>query len=81
ATGIAVSFASRADRETLFRIERYTGATLAIHTIPGLEPQRSFTGGGGRPAGRPAGNRGPKPWQRNGERSGGGGERNGDKPW
>ncbi|SMH56589.1 DEAD/DEAH box helicase [Azospirillum agricola] len=70
ASGIAISFASRADRETLFRIERYTNATLAIHTIPGLEPQRPFTAGGRPPSrnGRPSG--GPKPWQRNNNHSG-----------
>ena len=83
ASGIAVSFASRADRETLFRIERYTGAALTVHTIPGLEPQRPFTGGG-RPGGRPAGRGGyNKPWQRSSERSSersAGGERSGDKP-
>jgi superfamily II DNA/RNA helicase len=67
ASGIAVSFASRSDRDTLSRIERFTGATLAIHTISGIEPQRSFSGGGGRPAGRPAGGRGgARPWQRDG---------------
>jgi len=67
ASGIAVSFASRADREALSRIERFTGAMLAIHTISGMEPQRSFSGGTGRPTGRPAGNRGgARPWQRDG---------------
>ncbi len=66
ASGIAVSFASRADRETLSRIERFTGATLAIHTISGMEPQRSFSGGTGRPAGRPAIRGGARPWQRDG---------------
>ncbi|MFD1623952.1 DEAD/DEAH box helicase [Azospirillum griseum] len=72
ASGIAISFAGRADRETLFRIERYTNATLAVHVIPGLEPQRPFHAGGGRPAGRNNSSRhnGPKPWQRN----------HGDKP-
>ncbi|WP_298374511.1 DEAD/DEAH box helicase [Azospirillum sp.] len=64
ASGIAISFAGRADRETLFRIERYTNATLAVHVIPGLEPQRPFSAGGRPPSrnARPSG--GPKPWQR-----------------
>ncbi|CAO3416205.1 DEAD/DEAH box helicase [Azospirillum doebereinerae] len=83
ASGIAISFASRADRETLFRIERYTNATLAIHTFPGLEPQRPFTAGSGRPparngSGRPSGNGGPKPWHRNG--NGGGENKSGGYP-
>ncbi|CBS87699.1 DEAD/DEAH box helicase [Azospirillum lipoferum] len=73
ASGIAVSFASRADRETLVRIERYTKATLEVHVVPGLEPTRPFTtGGAGRPAGRsgrPGGGAG-KPWHRNGESKG-----------
>ncbi|PWC94951.1 DEAD/DEAH box helicase [Azospirillum sp. TSO5] len=73
ASGVAISFAARADRETLVRIERYTKATLEVHVVPGLEPTRPFTtGGAGRPAGRngrPAGGAG-KPWHRNGESKG-----------
>jgi len=74
ASGVAISFAARADRDALFRIERYTGTRLDIHVVPGLEPQRPFqTGGGGRPAGRSGrpgggGNGGgynKKPWNRN----------------
>lgn len=81
ASGIAISFAGRADRETLFRIERYTNVTLAVHVIPGLEPQRPFTAGAGRPPsrnngnGRPAG--GPKPWHRNGDKPAGQAARSG----
>ncbi|MBK3777812.1 DEAD/DEAH box helicase [Azospirillum brasilense] len=74
ASGVAVSFAARADRDALFRIERYTGTRLDIHVVPGLEPQRPFQtgGGGGRPAGRSGrpgggngGGYGKKPWVRN----------------
>ncbi|MBP2292338.1 DEAD/DEAH box helicase [Azospirillum rugosum] len=86
ASGVAISFAARPDRDALFRIERYTGIRLEIHTVPGLEPQRPIHagGGGGRPAGRsgrPGGGNGgggynKKPWTRNangGEGKAGGG--------
>ncbi|GGF28943.1 ATP-dependent RNA helicase RhlE [Aliidongia dinghuensis] len=43
ASGIAISFASPADRQLVDRIERYTGAALAPHVIPGLEPTVSFS--------------------------------------
>jgi hypothetical protein len=42
ASGIAISFASPADRQLVDRIERYTGAPLAPHVIPGLEPTANF---------------------------------------
>jgi superfamily II DNA/RNA helicase len=38
-TGIAVSFASFADRRHLYSIERLTGQRLEAEVIPGLEPQ------------------------------------------
>ncbi len=38
-TGIAVSFASMADRRHLYSIERLTGQRLEAEVIPGLEPQ------------------------------------------
>jgi len=38
-SGIAISFASRADLPYLDRIERYIGQNLPIHVIPGLEPE------------------------------------------
>jgi superfamily II DNA/RNA helicase len=38
-TGIAISFASRADLPYLDRIERYVGKSLPIQVIPGLEPE------------------------------------------
>ncbi|WP_243371088.1 DEAD/DEAH box helicase [Geotalea sp. SG265] len=40
ATGVAISFASLNDLNYLDRIERYTGQTLPMHVIPGLEPTR-----------------------------------------
>ena len=40
ASGIAISFVSLNDINYLDRIERYTGQTLPLHVIPGLEPTR-----------------------------------------
>ena len=40
ATGIAVSLANHAERGTLRQIERFTGAAISAHVIPGLEPRR-----------------------------------------
>jgi superfamily II DNA/RNA helicase len=40
AAGIAVSLANHAERDTLRRIERFTGSAIAAHVIPGLEPRR-----------------------------------------
>ena len=51
AAGVAISFAQRADREVLARIERYTGARLTVHAVPGLEPRVPINAG---PAKRPA---------------------------
>jgi superfamily II DNA/RNA helicase len=44
ATGIAISLASFADRGTLRQIERHTGAAIAAHVIPGLEPRNRNRG-------------------------------------
>ncbi len=46
AEGIAISFASHADRVALLRIQQYTKIPLPVHLIAGLEPRR--------PAGGPA---------------------------
>ena len=40
AAGIAVSLANHAERGTLRQIERFTGAAISTHVIPGLEPRR-----------------------------------------
>jgi superfamily II DNA/RNA helicase len=42
-TGIAISFASRADLEYLDRIEGYLGRNLSVEVIPGLEPKHPIT--------------------------------------
>jgi superfamily II DNA/RNA helicase len=58
ASGIAISFVSNSEISYLQRIERFTGAELPLHVIPGLEPVhplRRLSGGKGRPA---AGQRG-----------------------
>lgn len=60
ASGIAISFASRNEFACLQRIERYTGQSLPLHVIPGLEPTQSL-----RP---PAGKR-PRPGQSTGGRN------------
>ena len=39
ATGIAVSFVSGRELDSLNRIERYIGQTLPRHVVPGLEPR------------------------------------------
>ncbi len=39
ASGLAVSLANPAERGTLRQIERYTGASIPAHVIPGLEPR------------------------------------------
>jgi len=60
ASGIAISFASPADRQLVDRIERYTGATLAPHVIPGLEPTANFNKRSSGPR-KPGGfNKGPR---------------------
>jgi superfamily II DNA/RNA helicase len=40
ASGVAVSLAAHTERAQVRQIERYTGATIAAHVIPGLEPRR-----------------------------------------
>ncbi len=45
-SGIAISLVSRADFPYLDRIERYTGKSLVVHVIPGLEPSVAISGGG-----------------------------------
>ena len=39
ASGIAVSFASNRDAVNLHKIERYTGQSIAAHTVAGMEPK------------------------------------------
>jgi superfamily II DNA/RNA helicase len=59
ATGVAISFASGRELDSLTRIERYIGQTLKRHVIPGLEPRydlgrpRSAGAGGRSFSGRP----------------------------
>jgi superfamily II DNA/RNA helicase len=73
ASGIAVSFANHAERGTIRTIERFTGAAIAAHVIPGLEPRLRASapapaarrggygnGPGGR-SGKPSFSRGAKP--------------------
>lgn len=75
-TGIAVSFASMADRRHLYSIERLTGQRLEAIVIPGLEPQM-------RAPSKPTGDRkkpfNNKPRSNNAPRSGNGGGNNGNR--
>lgn len=71
ATGIAISFASLNDLNYLDRIERYTGQTLPVHVIAGLEPTRPLrrlSTSGKRS--QPANGRGKTPYAGNGRRQG-----------
>jgi superfamily II DNA/RNA helicase len=61
ASGVAVSLANATERGTLRQIERYTGAAIPAHVIPGLEPRVRAQGavakrpfGGGMMKGRGA---------------------------
>ena len=55
ATGIAISFASFREMDSLNKIERYIGQSLPQHTIPGLEPARPLRRGTpGRTTGAPS---------------------------
>ncbi len=56
ASGIAISFAGRNDAGSLTRIERYIGASVPQHVIPGFEPSQPLRSAGGP---RPAGRKGP----------------------
>jgi superfamily II DNA/RNA helicase len=69
-TGIAVSFASMADRRHLYSIERLTGQRLEAIVIPGLEPQMRAPG---KPAGAHKKPFSGKPRSNNAPRSGNGG--------
>jgi ATP-dependent RNA helicase DeaD len=66
ASGIAISLASFADRGALRQIERHTGAAIATHVIPGLEPRnRSRSAHEAAPSrARPRGNAGPRSYAR-----------------
>ena len=59
ASGVAITLASFADRGTLRQIERHTGASIAAHVIPGLEP-RSRGSRDTPPPRRPGGNGGSR---------------------
>jgi superfamily II DNA/RNA helicase len=69
AKGLALSFANRAERGLLARIEGFTGQRIAAHVVPGLEPtarpepqrRRFDERSKGRPTSRPAGRGGDRP--------------------
>ena len=66
ATGIAISFVSPADAVYLQRIQRYTGQTVQMHIIPGLEPVSTLPVPGR--GGNGAGSKGRKPFAAGGQR-------------
>ncbi|MDD5180769.1 MAG: DEAD/DEAH box helicase [Gallionellaceae bacterium] len=55
ATGIAVSFASNRDALHLKKIERFTGQSIAAHTVAGLEPKFKPRSQPSSPRGKPGG--------------------------
>jgi superfamily II DNA/RNA helicase len=66
ASGIAVSLANPTERGTLRQIERYTGAAIPTHVIPGLEPRaRNQNAASRRPqrGGVPTGKSGKDRWR------------------
>ncbi|HVI50701.1 MAG TPA: DEAD/DEAH box helicase [Candidatus Sulfotelmatobacter sp.] len=70
AEGVAVSLASRADREALMRIEDYLKTKMTVHLVPGLEPQRpvsTSTPAGRKPFGAKKSFGGGKPFGANGK--------------
>ncbi|HEY0835893.1 MAG TPA: DEAD/DEAH box helicase [Azospirillum sp.] len=78
AEGIAISFATRADRVSLLNIERLIGSSVPVHRVPGMEPTQRFDAPRSNPGGankrngsyRPGGSGAPgRSWQ--GERAGG----------
>lgn len=48
ASGTAISMASHDELAALKRIEKYTGQSLPLHVIPGLEPTRQLTRNDGK---------------------------------
>ncbi len=52
ASGVAVSLAAHSERAQVRQIERYTGAAITMHEIPGLEPRRRMSAMASRPAQR-----------------------------
>ncbi len=55
-TGIAVSFAGMREVGLVRNIERYTGSSIEVHTLPGLEPTQRPSAGRAPSNGRPRGN-------------------------
>jgi superfamily II DNA/RNA helicase len=58
-TGIAISFASNADRHQVRKIEQFTGQRLEPSVIAGLEPKRAAPRNDGPRGGRSNGNKRP----------------------
>jgi len=78
-SGVAVSFASHADRHQLRKIEQFTGHRLDVSVIEGFEPKRPAPKtdrpgerpshrGGQKPSGKPSGYKGRSSFEGNGNR-------------
>ncbi len=59
-TGIAVSFAGMREVGLVRNIERYTGSSIEVHTLPGLEPTQRPSAGRAPSSGRPRSNSSPR---------------------
>ena len=59
-TGIAVSFAGMREVGLVRNIERYTGSSIEVHTLPGLEPTQRPSAGRAPSNGRPRSNSSPR---------------------
>ncbi len=69
AEGIAISFATRSDRGSLRSIEHLIGATVPVHTVPGLEPTQRHDAPA-RPKRTGYRQEGPaRPWHKAGDRN------------
>ncbi len=66
-TGVAISFASRAERFQLKKIEQFTGQRIEVSIIPGLEPKQKMSADDA-PKGKRGGQRNGNPSRMNGEK-------------
>jgi len=80
AKGLALSFAHRAERGLLARIEGFTGQRIAPHVVPGLEPKPRSTSEPRRSDARPSSRRPGKPVARSNARGRDGAARSDNYP-
>ena len=80
AKGLALSFAHRAERGLLARIEGFTGQRIAPHIVPGFEPRQRHDATSRGSAARPSNGRGADQRGRTEGRYRGSTARSGDQP-